>query len=31
MISSENVKKVKEEGKFPCAICGKGVGSNSII
>ena len=30
MISSENTGKVTIEGKFPCAVCRKGVGSNSI-
>ena len=30
MITSENVGKVTIEGNFPCAVCRKGVGSNSI-
>ena len=30
-ISSENVGKVKEERKFPCAVYKKGLDSNSII
>ena len=33
MISCENAGtgKVALEGKFPCAVCRKGVGSNSIL
>ena len=31
MIISENVGKVTREGKFPSAVCRKGVGSNSIL
>ena len=30
MISCENARKVTEEGKFTCAVCRKGLGSNSI-
>ena len=30
MVSGRNVGEPKEEGHFPCAICKKGVGSNSI-
>ena len=29
MVSSENAGKVTTEGKFPCAVCRKGTGSNS--
>ena len=29
--SSENAEKVTEEGKFPCVVCRKDVGSNSIL
>ena len=31
MISSENVGKVIEEGKFPCTVCRKGESSNFIL
>ena len=31
MINSENAGKVTVEGKFPCAVCRKGVGSNSSL
>ncbi|KAK3868503.1 hypothetical protein Pcinc_026104 [Petrolisthes cinctipes] len=31
MISGCNVGKPPEKGKFPCSVCGKGVGSNSIF
>ena len=31
MISSENAKMVIMEGKFPCAVCRKGVVINSIL
>ena len=31
MISSENARKVAIECKFPCAVCKKGSGSNSIL
>ena len=30
MISSENAGKLTEERKFPCAIYGKRIGSNSV-
>ena len=30
MISSENAGKVTKEGKFPCAVCRKGVDSSFI-
>ena len=31
MISGCSVGKPQEKGKFPCSVCGKGVGSNSIF
>ena len=31
IINFENVGKITEKGKFPCAVCRKGVGSNSIL
>ena len=31
IIRSEDTEKVTEEAKFPCAVCRKGVGSNSIL
>ena len=31
MISSENAGTVTIEGKFLCAVCRKGVGSNSML
>ena len=31
MISTEKDGKVTERGKFTCAVCGKGVGSNSPV
>ena len=31
IISSENAGKVTTQGKFPCAVCRKGLGSNSIL
>ena len=31
MISSKNAGKVTIEGKFPCAVLWKGIGSNSIL
>ena len=30
-LSIENAGKVTIEGKFPCAVCRKGIGSNSIL
>ena len=31
IISSENAGKVTADGKFPCAVCRKGVGRKSIL
>ena len=31
MRCSDKTGVAKESGKFPCAICSKGVGSNSVI
>ena len=31
MIRSKNAVKVTIDGKFPCAVCRKGVGSNFIL
>ena len=31
MINSESARKVKIESKFPCTVCRKGVGRNSIL
>ena len=31
MSSDDNAGKVTEEGKFPCVVCRKIVGSNSIL
>ena len=31
VISSKNNGKVTVEGKFPCAVCRKGIGSKSIL
>ena len=31
IIISENAEKVTIEGKIPCAVCKKGVGSNFIL
>ena len=30
MISNENAEEITEEGKFPCAVCRKGITSFSI-